>query len=84
MLSKGLEGSAAKEREVENWAGRLLRKEHCHVLEEDMMKPGKEIEELPERNVLGRTPESTLMFFQGSMLSLDPGEDLRDELSRGL
>ena len=49
-----------------------------------MMKPGKEVEELSECNVLGRTPKPTLMLFQGSMLSLDPGEDLRDELSRGL
>ena len=53
-------------------------------MEEDTTKPGKEVEELPERNVLGRTPEPTLTLFQGSTLSLDPGEDLRDELSRGL
>ena len=48
------------------------------------MKPGKEVEELPDCNFLGRMPKPTLTPFQGSTLSLDPGEDLRDELSRGL
>lgn len=81
-LSEGSEGGAAEEGELEDRAGRLLRKEHCHILEEDTTKPGKEVEELPEGDVLGRAPKPVLTFFQGSTLSLDPGKDLRDELSR--
>jgi len=82
VLSKGSEGGAVKEGELENWTGRLLRKEHCHILEEDMTKPDKEVEELPEGDVLGRTSKPVLTLFQGSTLSLNLGEDLRDELSR--